>query len=123
MSSPRPLERCERLVVALPNWVGDVGLATPVLAALRARFPPSHIPFLMRKYVREIVAGGGWHDAECFWPERRGGVWGAEWNLARQLRAQQHDAILLLTNSFRSGLLAWLGQIPRRVGYARDGRT
>ena len=123
MSSPRPLERCDRLVVALPNWVGDVVLATPVLAALREHFPSARITFLMREYVHEIVAGGGWHDAEVFWPERRAGRWRGEWELAREIRKERHDAILLLTNSFRSGLLAWAARIPRRVGYARDGRT
>jgi heptosyltransferase-2 len=30
---------------------------------------------------------------------------------------------LLLPNSFRSALVVWLGRIPRRVGYARDGRS
>ena len=30
---------------------------------------------------------------------------------------------MLLTNSFRSALVAWLARIPRRVGYARDGRS
>lgn len=123
MSNPQALEPCDRLLVALPNWVGDVVLATPVLAALREHLRAARITFLMRPYVREIVAGAGWHDDECFWPDRRSGGTRAEWALARQIRAQQHDAILLLTNSFRSGLLAWLARIPRRVGYARDGRT
>jgi heptosyltransferase-2 len=123
MITPRPLERCDRLLVALPNWVGDVVLATPVLAALRAHFLNARITLLLRKYVREIVAGGGWHDDERYWPDRRDGGLRAELNLARQLRDERYDAVLLLTNSFRSGLLAWLARIPRRVGYARDGRT
>lgn len=123
MITPRPLERCDRLLVALPNWVGDVVLATPVLAAIRAQVPHARITYLLRKYVREIIAGGGWHDEERFWPARGDGALLAEWRLAAQLRDERHDAVLLLTNSFRSGLLAWLARIPRRVGYARDGRT
>ncbi len=113
-----------RILVTIPNWVGDVVLATPVLAALRARFADARITYLMRPYVREPVAGGDWHDAEVHWPERTG-VRREVQNirLAAQLRTQRFDLVLLLTNSFRSALIAWLARIPRRVGYARDGRS
>ncbi len=113
----------QRVLVVIPNWVGDVVLATPVLAALRARFRTARIVYLMRAYVREVVAGGGWHDAEICWPQGRGVR--HEWQgfvLAGGLRREGFDLALLLTNSFRSALTVRLAGIPRRVGYARDGR-
>jgi len=113
-----------RILVTIPNWVGDVVLATPVLAALRAHFADARITYLMRRYVVEVVAGGGWHDTEMFWPEHRG--WRRElrmFDVAGRLRAERFELALLLTNSFRSALIAWLARIPRRVGHARDGRT
>jgi len=134
---PANTSGCHRLLVALPNWVGDVVLATPVLAALRARFAAARITYLLRPYVREVVAGGGWHDDEVYWPEARAperdlplgpltrplrrelGMCG----LIARLRAERCDLALLLTNSFRSALVAGLARIPRRVGYARDGRA
>jgi heptosyltransferase-2 len=103
--------------------VGDVVLATPTLAALRAHFAHARITYLLRDYVREVVAGCGWHDELMTWPAgRRGGQVSAMLTAARQLRAARFELVLLLTNSFRSALAAWLARIPRRVGYARDGR-
>jgi heptosyltransferase-2 len=122
MNPDKPSYR--RILVTIPNWVGDVVLATPVLAALRARFADARITYLMRPYVREVVAGGGWHDAEVFWPEQRGLRRELRMrDLTGRLRAERFDLALLLTNSFRSALVAWLARIPRRVGYARDGRS
>lgn len=112
-----------RLLLVLPNWVGDVVLATPVLAALRAHFAAARITYLMRAYVSEIVDGCGWHDDAVYWPSERG--LRREWrmlSLASALRRWRFDLALLLTNSFRSGLVAWLARVPRRIGYARDGR-
>lgn len=112
-----------RILVVIPNWVGDVVLATPVLAALREHFRDAHITYLLRAYVGEIVAGCGWHDSAVHWPE--GGGLTREvrtLRLARRLRSERFDTALLLTNSFRSALVAWRARIPRRVGYARDGR-
>jgi heptosyltransferase-2 len=112
-----------RLLVVLPNWVGDVVLATPTLAALRAHFRHAHIGFVCRRYVADVIRGGGWHDELLFWPEQRGLA--RERHLltfAGRLRAAGYDTCVLLTNSFRSALLAWLARVPRRVGYARDAR-
>ncbi len=115
-----------RLLVVLPNWVGDVVLATPVLAALRDGLPGVQITYLMRPYVAEIVAGGGWHDGERFWPTRGRRDAAPPRGLAAlvaDIRRDRYDAALLLSNSFRSALVAALARIPRRIGYARDGRS
>ena len=61
-----------RLLVVVPNWVGDVVLATPTLAALRAHFERAHIAYLLRRYVGEIVEGCGWHDDLIYWPNSGG---------------------------------------------------
>lgn len=110
------------ILVVLPNWVGDVVLATPVLAALREHFTQARIAFLMRPHLAEVVAGTGWHDEEVFWTAG-GGRAAGDWRLARRMRSRGYDLALLLTNSLRSALLVWLAGVPRRVGYARDGRS
>jgi heptosyltransferase-2 len=113
-----------RLLVVIPNWVGDVVLATPVLAALRAHFAAARITYLMRPYVAEIVDGGGWHDEVVQWPEGRGLTREVRtWRMARRLRESRLDVALLLTNSFRSALVVWRAGVRRRVGYAREGRA
>lgn len=116
-------EATRRLLVVLPNWVGDVVLATPVLAALRAQLHDAHISFLHRGYVGDIVAGCGWHDQSIVWPTQRG-LRGAYLTseLSRVIRKARFDTALLLTNSFRSALTTWLAGVPRIVGYSREWR-
>ena len=110
-------------MIVLPNWVGDVVMATPVLAAIRSQLGQARITFLMRAYVREIVDGAGWADDEIHWPSGKGlGREAAIWSLSARLRSERYDAACLLTNSFRSALVARLAGIPRRIGYARECR-
>lgn len=123
MRGPLESATVKRLLVVPPNWVGDVVLASPALAALRRRFSTAHITYLLRANLGAIVAGAGWHDAELHWPSSGGAR--AEWGLielARRLRSERFDAVILLTNSFRSAAIAFAARIPRRFGYARDGR-
>ena len=98
------------LGIFLPNWVGDAVMATPALRALRRRFGPhARLVGVMRPAVAETLAGTSWLDQQLiFDPRPRKGTQRplSTWQLIRALRAQQLDTVLLLTNSFRTALLA-----------------
>lgn len=123
MSADRPSDSRRKVLVVLPNWVGDVVMATPALAALRGGLPDAHITYMLRPHLSDVVAGGGWHDDELYWSPKRGAARERDnLHIAGQIRATRYDAAILLTNSFRSAALAWLARIPLRIGFARDGR-
>ena len=109
-----------RLGVFLPNWIGDVVMATPTLRALRKHVgPEGRVVGVMRPYVAEVLAGNGWIDETiCY---QKGQAETAS-SAVRQLRAARLDAAVLLTNSLRTAWMAWRSGTPRRIGYARDGR-
>ena len=109
----------ERIVIRAPNWVGDVVMATPTFRALRANYPDAHIAIALRPYVRPILNGTPWFD-EIIATEDRG--WGNFWGLVRILRAGRFDLAVILPNSFRTALEAWLGRVKHRIGYARRRR-
>ena len=109
------------LAIFLPNWIGDVVMATPAVRALRQHFAPSRCIAVCRPYVVDVMAGSGWFDKHLFL-ERRG-RWSHRWPaVAWQLRREKIDLAVLLPNSFRAGLVAWLAGCKRRVGFDRYGR-
>jgi heptosyltransferase-2 len=109
------------LLIVIPNWVGDVVLATPTLRAVRQGLPDSRITYLMKPYVQDVLHGCPWSDATLLWPDNVRSLAGM-WRFGRALRQQRYSAILLLTNSFRTAAVAWLSSVPQRIGYARDYR-
>lgn len=111
-----------RIAVFCPNWVGDVVMATPTLRALRKHFPNAHIAGVMRPYVAETLAGNPWLDEVIYHDHKSADSSQHLWSVARRLRRDGYDIAALLTNSFRSGLIAYLGNVKRRTGYARDLR-
>jgi len=109
------------LAIFLPNWVGDVVMATPAIRALRSHFAPTRSIAVCRPYVQGVLEGTPWFDAHIFLD--RQGPWSQRWPaVAWQLRRARIDLAVLMPNSFRSGLAAWLGGCARRVGFRRDGR-
>lgn len=109
------------IAIFLPNWVGDVVMATPALRAVRRHFAAARVIGVMRPYVAGVLEGSPWLDRQIFLD--RQGAWAQRWpGVAWQLRREGIDLAILLPNSFRSGLVAWLAGCRRIVGFRRHGR-
>ena len=111
-----------KIAVVLPNWIGDVVMATPTLRAVRQQFAGAEILGVMRPYVSDVMAGTTWLDREIHYAPGGKGETHNTWSLAKALRRERPDMMLLLTNSLRTGIIAWLSGASRRVGFAHYGR-
>jgi heptosyltransferase-2 len=112
-----------KIGVFLPNWIGDTVMATPTLRALRRHYgPDARLIGVMRPYLADVLAGTHWLDEHIFFNPRSADRSQRSWSLARQLRARRLDKLVLLTNSFRSGLIGLASGARERVGYVRYGR-
>jgi heptosyltransferase-2 len=111
-----------RIGIFLPNWIGDVVMATPAVRALRAHFRGAELVGVMRPYVAEVLAGSSWFDEVVTYAKRPGPGECSSIQAIRRLRAERLDQILLLTNSFRTAGMAWLAGARERVGYRGELR-
>lgn len=112
-----------RLAIFLPNWVGDVVMATPAIRALRAMTDQDgHLVGVMRPYVAEVLAGCPWLHETILYEKSSWLPGTSERRATERLRAARLDAVLLLTNSFRTAWMAWRSGARRRVGLRGDGR-
>jgi heptosyltransferase-2 len=110
-----------KIAIFLPNWIGDVVMATPAFRALREQYPGAEIVGVCKPYVADVVAGAPWFDRLVFLDSR--GPWSHRWpSAARQLRREKPHLAVLFPNSFRSGLVAWLAGAKLIVGFNRYGR-
>jgi heptosyltransferase-2 len=119
--------RARRILVVMPNWLGDLIMATPLLdllwragdtaggglalhAVVRRRWMPllSRDPRLARVVAYERSGRhAGWRGIP---------------RLAADWRAEDAHAVVICPPSLRMGLVAAMARIPRRIGYATGGR-
>ncbi len=117
-----------RLGVFLPNWIGDVVMATPALRALRKMVGDGGtLVGVMRPYVAEVLKGTTWIDQKILYekkpkPDASADVlaWPA---VSGALRQAELDAVVLLTNSLRTGWMAYRSGVPQRIGTAGNLRS
>src|SRR5262245_51179965 len=106
------------LAIFLPNWIGDVVMATPAIRALKALAGGGHVIGVCRPYVADVIARSPWFDRLIYLD--RHGPWSQRWLAAAwKLRKEKIDLAVLFPNSFRSALVAWLGRCKKRIGFRR----
>lgn len=109
-----------RILVRCPNWVGDFVMSTPILDAIRGAFPEAHITHSLRPNLLPVAQGLGSCDAFHEHPPKL--RFRDVRRIAAELRKQQFDLAIIFPNSFETALTAALAGIPRRFGYAMNGR-
>ena len=111
--------REHRLMVVMPSWVGDVVMATPALKLLRNRFKDSTITAVARPGLSELLCGLSTID-DCIEVDPKGFF--RLLKAGRLVASHRPDQTVVLPNSMRSALLAFLSRARKRSGYRRQGR-
>lgn len=113
-----------KIAVFLPGWIGDTVMATPAFQLLRDFYPNADITAVGRKPMDDLLSGSNQFDH--FIPRASrinpldiiDGVAG-EIHSVRELRRQKFDKAILFSNSMHTALLAYLSNIPERIGFNR----
>lgn len=118
-----PVSDKREIAVLLPNWIGDVVMATPALRALRDHYGPrASITGVMRPYVARVLDGTDFCDQQVFYDRRSADPALGTRAVARQLKQRRLETMLLMPNSLSAALLAWRSGARKRIGFARRPR-
>ena len=112
----------QRILVFMPNPLGDAVMATPFLKALRILYPQSHISAIAGHLAQAVLSGLPIIDQSLSYCLSGDGTSIDAAATVALLTKQKFDLAVLLPNNFRTAMIAHRAGIPNRLGYARDGR-
>ena len=113
-----------KVMIRVPNWVGDAVMAEPALRQLRRIFKDARITFVARPSLAGLFEGEDLCDDFIPATEARGFLQSTNQFIkdARALRREKFDYGVLLTNSFATAFTARAAGIAKITGYATDWR-
>ena len=110
----------KRILIARTDRIGDVLLSTPVIKALRDKYPHSYIAMMVSAYARDIVEGNPYLDKVIIYDkEVLHKSWLSSFRFAQGLKKNKFDLAVILHPTNRVHLVSFLAGIPKRVGYDR----
>lgn len=96
----------QNIVILRLSSIGDITLTTPVIRALRTRFPQARIDYVVKQEFSELLQTNP-HLTTLYGFEKRDGLRGLI-RLGQRLRQQQYDLLVDLHNNFRTHVLRFL---------------
>ena len=103
----------QKIIVRFPNWLGDLVMAQPILAALKETYPESELTALVKSPLHLVLKNDPSLDH----------LWLLEDSPPARLKREKFDLGVLLTNSFSSALHFFQGRVKKRLGYKSDLRS
>ena len=107
-----------KILIRVPNWLGDTMMATPTVSAIRKMLPKAKLSILAKPVF------------STFWKEYPGvdeviGLekgFGGFRRTVSNLKQKQFDAALIMPTSLSSAFLAFAAGVPIRIGWGGEGR-
>jgi ADP-heptose:LPS heptosyltransferase len=111
-----PQDKIKKILIVRPELIGDTILLTPLISAIKDRFPAAQVHLLLQPLAKEVVSGNP-EVAGYIETERYGGR--AEFfRLLKVLKKEKFDLGLVLEDnpSPEYAFLLFLAGIPYRLG-------
>lgn len=113
-----------RLLIIGPSWIGDMVMAQSLFRCLLARQPDLVIDVLALDWTRDLLVRMPEVNQAITMPVGHGELaLGKRLQLARQLRENDYQQVIVLPNSFKSALIPFFAGIPLRTGWRGEARS
>jgi heptosyltransferase-2 len=118
-----PLNGVKKILIRGTNWIGDAILTFSALSSIRNTYPAARIFILVKPWVVDIFRLCPLVDEIIIYqsPGIHEGILG-KLRLAKELKSQGFDMVILLQNAIEAAIIARLSGIPVRAGYNTDVR-
>jgi heptosyltransferase-2 len=111
-----------KILVRLPNWLGDVVMSTAFVASARQLYPDAVIDVIIKKELSGIAAlVPGLHKVHSFSKQEHNGL-GGVYRFGKSLRVEKYDLFFCLPDSLSSALMGWATRAKKRIGFGKEGR-
>ncbi len=113
-----------RILIRLPNWLGDLVMSTAFVRALSEALPNAEIDVIIKKGIDTVVDYlPGIHKKWVFSKEEYPGIKGA-WRYGKMVgEAVKPDIFYCLPDSFSSAVMAKASGAKKRYGYQNELRS
>ncbi|MTD28884.1 ADP-heptose--LPS heptosyltransferase RfaF [Erwinia sorbitola] len=112
-----------KILVIGPSWVGDMMMSQSLYRTLKAEHPDAVIDVMAPAWCRPLLSRMPEVNQAVAMPLGHGALEIAERRrLGKMLKANGYDRAFVLPNSFKSALIPFFADIPRRTGWRGEMR-
>jgi lipopolysaccharide heptosyltransferase II len=110
-----------KILIRLPNWLGDVVMSTAFIGAVRQVYPDAQVDVIIKKELSSIAELiPGLHTFHPFSKQDYKGLRGVV-RFGKSLKSEKYDLFFNLPASLSSLVMGWATGAKKRVGFKKEG--
>src|SRR5271170_3994971 len=110
-----------KILIRLPNWLGDVVMSTAFVNAVKQSYPDASIDVIIKKELSGIAALiPGLNLVHSFSKQEYKGLRGA-FRFGKKLKTEKYDLFFNLPTSLSSTVMGWATGANMRIGFNTEG--
>jgi heptosyltransferase-2 len=110
-----------KILVRLPNWLGDVVMSTAFIGAVKQLYPLAQVDVIIKKELSSIASLiPGLTNIHSFSKDEYKGL-GGVYRYGKTLRAKKYDIFFTLPDSLSSAVMGKATGAKQRIGYSKEG--
>ncbi len=113
----------KKILIIRSGAIGDVVMTTPLIKALRKRYPNAEIDYLVGNWSKKVLEGNPYLNRIITFDDKI--VYEKNWRevkkLAEEIKKEHFDLAFVSDKSYHWGILAYLMGIKFRIGFDRFG--
>jgi lipopolysaccharide heptosyltransferase II len=110
-----------KILIRLPNWLGDVVMSTAFVAGVKQLYPDAVVDVIIKKDFAAIA--GLIPDINQIHPFSKQDFKGLPgvYRFGKRLKAEKYDIFFSLPDSISAAVMGWATGAKKRVGYGKEG--
>ena len=118
------MTQVKNILIRLPNWLGDMVMATPLVSAIRQHYPQAEIDFIAKKgldFLLDFFPAP--HQKYIFDKSTYPGIMGATKFGKEISRQKKYDLLFCMPDSISSAVMARATGATKRIGFRKELRN
>jgi heptosyltransferase-2 len=110
-----------KILVRLPNWLGDVVMSTAFIGAVKQFYPTAQVDVIIKKELSAIASLiPGLTRIHSFSKDEYKGL-GGVYRYGKLLRAENYDIFFTLPDSLSAAIMGKATGAKQRIGFSKEG--
>ncbi|MDB4905004.1 MAG: rfaF [Mucilaginibacter sp.] len=110
-----------KILIRLPNWLGDVVMSTAFIQAVLELFPDAKVDVIIKKELNGIASLiPGLQTIHPFSKQEYKGLPGV-YRFGKKLKSEQYELFFNLPSSLSSLIMGWATGAKKRIGFGKEG--
>lgn len=113
-----------KILVRLPNWLGDMVMSIPFLEQLQKEYPEASVSVIVKKELEPLLQNFPPVSEKIIFSKSEYPGIGGVYRFGKKIRNKsKFDLYFSLPDSFSSALMGWASGAAERIGYSNEARS